>query len=131
MDEQCPHASAIGSLMYAMLCTQPDICFAVGLVNRYRSNSGFGHWQAVKRIFCYLHGTCDLVLCYQNGDLRVRGYSNADWGGDLDVSRSTSGYVFTLGGGAISWCSKMQDCIALSTMKTKYVACCLATHEAI
>jgi len=61
----------------------------------------------------------------------LRGYTDADWGGDLDESRSTSGYVFTLGEGAISWCSKKQDCIALSTMEAEYVACCLATQEAI
>ena len=101
-----PYASAVGSLIYAMLCTRPDICFAVGLVSRYQSNPGQAHWQAVKRITRYLRGTTDLVLCYQDGDLKLRGYSDADWGGDLDESRSTSGYVFTLGGGAISWCSK-------------------------
>jgi len=100
------YASSIGSLMDAMLCTRPDICFAIGLVSRYQSNSGLAHWPAIKRIFRYLHGTSDLILCYQNGDLRLRGYSDADWGGALDESRSTSGYVFTLGGGAISWCSK-------------------------
>jgi len=72
-----------------------------------------------------------LILFYQNGDLRLRGYSDADWSGDLDESRLTSGYVFTLGGGAISWCNKKQDCIALLTMKAEYVACCLATQEEI
>ena len=126
-----PYASAIGSLMYAMLCTRPDICFAVGLVSRYQSNPGIAHWQAVKRIMRYLRGTTDLVLCYQGVDLKLRGYSDADWGGDLDESKSTSGYVFTLGGGAISWCSKKQECIALSTMEAEYVACCLAAQEAI
>jgi len=122
-----PYASAVGSLMYVMLCTRPDICFAIGLVSRYQSNPGFAHWQVVKRIFQYLRGTSDLVLCYQGGDLKLRGYTDADWGDDLDESRSTSGYVFTLGGGAISWCSKKQDCIALSTIEAEYVACCLAT----
>ena len=126
-----PYASAVGSLMYAMLCTRPDICFAVGLVSRYQSNPGTTHWQAFKRIMRYLRGTTDLVLCYQGGDLQLRGYSDADWGGDLDESKSNSGYVFTFGGGAVSWCSKKQDCIALSTMEAEYVACCLAAQEAI
>jgi len=72
-----PYASAVGSLMYAMLCTRPDICFAVGLVSRYQSNPGPTHWQAVKRIMRYLRGTTDLVLCYQGGDLKLRGYSDA------------------------------------------------------
>lgn len=126
-----PYASAIGSLMYAMLCTRPDICFAVGLVSRYQSNPGLAHWQAVKRILRYLRGTSDLVLCFQGGNMRLQGYSDADFSGDLDESKSTSGYAFILGGGAISWCSKKQDCVALSTMEAEYVACCLAVQEAI
>lgn len=126
-----PYASAIGSLMYAMLCTRPDICYAVGLVSRYQSNPGPAHWQGVKRILRYLCGTSDLVLCFQGGDLSLKGYSDADWGGDLDESKSTSGYAFVLGGGAISWCSKKQDCIALSTMEAEYVAVSLAVQEAM
>ena len=59
-----PYASAVGSLMYAMLHTRLDICFAVGMLSRYQSNPGPVHWQAVKRIFRYLHGTSDLILCY-------------------------------------------------------------------
>ncbi|XP_074297742.1 secreted RxLR effector protein 161-like [Silene latifolia] len=112
-----PYASAIGSLMYAMLCTRPEICYAVGLVSRFQSNPGPTHWQGVKRIMRYLRGTSDIVLCLQGGDLRLKGYSDADWSGDLDESKSTSGYAFILSGGAISWCSKKQDCIALSTME--------------
>jgi len=74
------YASAVGSLIYAMLCTRPDICFAVGLVSSYRSNPGPTYWQAVKRIMRYLRGTIDLVLCYQGADLKLRGYLDADWG---------------------------------------------------
>ena len=85
-----PYASAVGSLMYAILCTQPDICFAVDLVSCYQSNPGLAHWQAVKRIMCYLRGTTDLALCYQSRDLKLRGYSDADWSSDPDESRSTS-----------------------------------------
>jgi len=113
--------------MYAMLCTRPDICFAVGLVSRYQRNPRPTHWQAVKRIMRYLRGTTDLVIYDQRGDLKLRGYSDADWGGDTDESRSTSGYVFTLSGGAISWYSRKQDYIALSTMEVEYVACSIAT----
>ena len=126
-----PYAAAVGSLMYAMLCTRPDICYAVGLVSRYQSNPGPAHWSAVKRIFRYLRGTADLALSYHAGDLRLKGYSDADWGCDIDGRKSTSGYAFILGGGAISWCSKKQTCIALSTMEAEYVACSAAVQEAV
>ena len=126
-----PYAQAIGSLMYAMLCTRPDICYAVGIVSRYQSNPGHKHWQAVKRIFRYLRGTADLVLSYHGGDLRLRGYSDADWASDRDGRKSTSGYTFILGGGSVTWCSKKQTCIALSTMESEYVACSAAVQEAV
>ena len=126
-----PYASAMESLMHAMLCTRSEICFTIGLVSRYQSNPRLAHWQAIKRIFRYLSDTSDLFLCYQGGDLELRRYTNTNWGGNLDEFRSTWGYVLTLGGEAISWCSKKQDCISLSTMKAEYVACCLATKEAI
>ncbi|KAK2991288.1 hypothetical protein RJ640_024553 [Escallonia rubra] len=119
-----PYAAAVGSLMYAMLCTRPDICYAVGLVSRYQSNPGPAHWNAVKRILRYLRGTTDLVLCYHGGDLRLRAYSDADWGADRDEHRSTSG-------GAISWYSKKKSCIALSTMESEYVACSATVQEAV
>ncbi|XP_042944486.1 secreted RxLR effector protein 161-like [Carya illinoinensis] len=126
-----PYASAIGSLMYAMLCTRPDICFAVELVSRYQSNPRPIHWQAVKRIFQYLRRTADLILCYQGGDMRLKGYRDADWASDKDERKSTTGYSFMLSGGVISWCSKKQSCIALSTMESKYVACSAAVQEAV
>lgn len=126
-----PYASAVGSLMYAMMCTQPDICYAVGLVSRFQSNPGLAHWKAVKRILRYLRGTMDYVLCYKGSDLRLVGYSDADWGSDLDERKSTSGYTFLLNNGAITWSSKKQSCIALSTMEAEYVACSAAVQEAV
>jgi len=72
---------------------------------------------------CYLCGTPELVICCQGRELKLRGYSYTDWGCELDESMSTSGFVFILGGGAISWYSKKQDCIALSTFEAEYVAC--------
>ena len=126
-----PYSSAIGSLMYAMLCTRPDICYAIGFVSRYQSNPERKHWIAVKRILAYLKGTADYSLCYQGGDLRLIGYTDADWGGDLDERKSTSGYAFLLSKGAISWSSKKQTCIALSTMEAEFVACSAAVQEAV
>ncbi|XP_030968896.1 secreted RxLR effector protein 161-like [Quercus lobata] len=126
-----PYTSVVGSPMYAILCTRPDIYFAVGMVSRYQSNLGSVHWQVVKRIFRYLRGTSDLILCYQGGDLRLRGYFDVDWASDRDEHKSTTGYVFLLSGAAISWCSKKQSCIALSTMESDYIACSIATQEAV
>ena len=73
-----PYANAIGSLMYAMMYTQPDICYVVGLVSRFQSNPGLTHWKAIKKILRYLKRTMDYVLCYQGSDLRLIGYSDAD-----------------------------------------------------
>ena len=129
--KRVPYASAVGSLMYAMMCTRPDICFAVGMVSRYQSNPGQAHWKAVKRILRYLKGTADYSLCYQGNDLQLRGYTDADWGGDLDERKSTSGFVFLLNNGAISWSSKKQSCIALSTMEAEFVAFSSAVQEAV
>jgi transposase InsO family protein len=126
-----PYASAVGSLMYAMLCTRPDISYAVGIVSRYQSNPGQSHWQAVKRIFRYLRGTKDLMLCYEGASLELKGYSDAAWGNDADEGKSTSGYVFLLGGGAISWSSKKQTSTALSSMEAEYIACCAAVQECV
>ena len=123
-----PYASAAGSLMYAIMCTRPDICYVVGLVSRYQSNPGQKYWMTVKRILRYLYGTSDYMLCYQGKkDLRLIGYSDADWGGDIDQFKSTSGYAFLLNNCAILWSSKKQFCVTLSIMETKYVACSVAT----
>ena len=86
-----PYANVVDSLMYAMMCTHPDICYVVGLVSQYQSNSGKKHWIAIKRILRYLKGISDYMLRYQGKkDLRLIGYSNVDWGDDIDQSKSTS-----------------------------------------
>ena len=127
-----PYASAVGSLMYAMMCTRPDICYAVGLISRFQSNPGQKHWMAVKRILRYLKGTLDYMLCYQGKkDLRLIGYSDADWRGDVDQCKSSSGYAFLLNDSTILWSSKKQSCVALSTMEAEYVACFAATQDAV
>ena len=124
-----PYSSAVGSLMYAMMCTQPDICYVVGLVNRYQSNLGSRHWKVVKRLLRYLKGTADYCLCYHGLDLCLRGYTDADYGGDLDERKSTSGYVFLLNNGTTSWSSKKQTCIALSTVEAIHSMFCCGTRS--
>ena len=116
-----PYSSAIGSLMYAMMCTHPKICYVVGLASRFQYNLDIKHWMAVKIILRYLKGTTDYVLCYQGRDLRLIGYTDVDWGGDHDQRKSTFGYAFLLNDCVISWNSKKQSCIALSTMEVEYV----------
>lgn len=126
-----PYASAVGSLMYAMLCTRPDICFAVGMVSRFQSNPGLEHWTAVKHIIKYLKRTKDYMLVYQADSLMPIGYTDSDFQSDNESRKSTSGYVFTLDGGAISWRSVKQTCVADSTMEAEYVAASEAAKEAV
>ena len=97
-----PYASAVGSLMYAQVCTRPDIAFAVGTLGQ--SNPGIDHWKAAKKVIRYLQGTKDYELMYRRtSNLKVVGYSDSDFAGCVDSCKSTSGYIFILGGGAISW----------------------------
>jgi hypothetical protein len=97
------YASVIGSMMYAQVCTRPDLAFVTGMLGRYQSNPGMDHWKASKNVLCYLQGTKGLMLTYKSSDnLEVLGYSNADFAGCIDTNKSTSGYIFTLTGGAIS-----------------------------
>jgi hypothetical protein len=103
----------------------------VSLVSRFQANPGPEHWFAVKRILRYQKGTADYMLCYQGKDLRLVAYSDANWGGDPDERKSTSGYAFWLGSGVISWSSKKQSCIALSTMEAEYIACSVAVQEGV
>ena len=82
-------------------CTRPNICFAVGMVSRYQSDPGEEHWTTVKHIFKYLRRTRDYMLVYQDESLEPIGYTDSDFQSDIDSRKSTSGYVFTFGGGAI------------------------------
>ncbi|GKB86563.1 retrovirus-related pol polyprotein from transposon TNT 1-94 [Tanacetum coccineum] len=126
-----PYASAVGSLMFAMICTRPDIAHAVGVVSRYMAEPGKKHWEAVKRILRYIKGTSDVALCYGESGLTVKGYVDSDYAGDLDGSKSTTGYVFTLSGGTVSWVSKLQSVVAMSTTEAEYVAAAQASKEAL
>ncbi|XP_058787990.1 secreted RxLR effector protein 161-like [Vicia villosa] len=101
--DKIPYASVVGSLMYAQVCTRPDLAFIVGVLGRYLSNPGMQQWTAIKRVLCYSKRTRDFVLTYQKSDnLEIIGYSDSDFAGFLDNKRSTSGYIFLLAGGAVS-----------------------------
>ena len=126
-----PYASAVGSLMYAMLCTRSDICYAVGIVSHYQSNPGMGHWMVVKHILKYLRRTRDYLLVYSGGDLNPIGYTDSDFQSDKDSRKSTFGSIFTHGGGAVVWRSIKQSSIAESTMEAEYIATCDAAKELV
>ncbi len=88
---QIPYASAVGSLMYAMTCTRPDIAHAVGVVSRYMANPGKKHWEALKWVLRYLKGTVDHCLCYSDSQVHMEAYTDSEWAGDVDSRRSTLG----------------------------------------
>ena len=91
-----PYQSVVGSLMYAMIATRPDIAFAVGVVSRFLSNPGKKHWEAVKMILRYLCGTKNKCLCLGGGNVSIVGYTDSDYAGCSDSRKSTSGYIFSL-----------------------------------
>ncbi|KAE8695627.1 Potassium transporter 10 [Hibiscus syriacus] len=126
-----PYASAIGSLMYVMVCTRPDIAQEVGAVSKHMNNPGKVHWEAVKWILRYLRGTTNKTLCFKGGDTILTGYVDADLAGNVDIRRSNTGYVYTLGGTAVSWVSQLQKIVALSTTEAEYVAVTEASKEMV
>jgi hypothetical protein len=118
------YASAVGSLMYAQVCTHPNLTFVTGMLARYQKNPGISHWNGIKKALRYIQDTKGLMLTYERSDsLEIVGYSDLDFAGCLDTDRSTSGYVFKLAGGAISWSSLNQTVMTSSTMYAEFVAC--------
>ena len=127
---QLEYASAIGSLMYATHCTRPDIAFAVCKMSRYTSNPSTEHWKAIGRILGYLKRTKNLGLFYYDFPAVLEGYSDASWVTSASDTKSTSGWIFTIAKGAISWASKKQTCISHSTMESEFIALAAAGKEA-
>jgi hypothetical protein len=130
------YQATVGALMWAAICTRPDMSYAVGQLSRYAGNPDKSHDAALIQCLRYLRGTVDYRLTY-TGKGRVEnvpiliGYSDADWAGDADTRRSTTGYLFQLSGGAVSWQSKRQRTTAQSTVEAEYMAAASATKEAV
>jgi len=124
MMRDVPYHEAVGALNWAALATRPDIAFAVATVACFANNPGPAHWEAVKRIFRYLSGTRDLWLTYGEESSPLAGYADTD-GSMAEDRRAISGYAFLIDGGAISWSSKRQEIVSLSTTESEYV---VATH---
>ena len=119
-----PYASLVRSLMYANICTRPNLAFTVGLLGRFQSNPGEAHWVAAKKVLRYLQRTKGYLLVYgRENTLEVVGYIDSDLAGDMDEIKSTGGYVFMLNGGAISWKSAKQSIISTFTMEAEFIVC--------
>ncbi len=124
---------ALGSLMYPMLATWLDLAYTVAALGHHAANPGPDHQHALNRIFCYLRATADHQLVLGRNAtsiLTLLGYTNSDWASNVNNCKSTSGYVFTLGGGAVSWSSKKQPTVALSSTEAEYIAGAHTAKEA-
>lgn len=134
LTDQSLYQQIVGSLMYLMIATRPDIANSVSIVSQFAASPTNTHMQAVKHILRYLRGTSTFKLNYgPNNDAQIvlTGFSDSDWANDVNTRRSTTGYAFFLCGGVISWSSKRQRTVALSTTEAEYMALTQTTKEAI
>jgi len=123
-----PYASGVGSIMYGMVCSRPDLSYAISVISRFMENPGQMHWQALKWVLRYLNGSLKGGLKYtrsQPGMDALEGYVDADYAGNVDTRKSLSGFVFTLFGTAVTWK------VALSTTQAEYIALVEGVKEAI
>ena len=127
---QLRYSQIIGSLMYLAGATRPDISFTVSNLSRFTSNLGSDHWCALERVMRYLRGTSAYGLHYTGYPAVLEGYSDSNWISDAAEIKATSGYIFTIGGAAVSWRSRKQTILTKSTMEAELVALESATTEA-
>jgi hypothetical protein len=125
-----PYREAVGALMYCAVATRPDISFAVALLSQFLENPGEVHWNGVKHIYKYLLGTKHLKLIFGETKNSITGYTDAD-GATQEHRHAISGYAFLIDGGAVSWFSRKQEIVTLSTAEAEYVAATHAAKEAI
>jgi hypothetical protein len=125
------YSSVVGSLMYAMVCSRPDLSHAMSLVSRYMANPSKEHWNVVQWIFRYLRGTSKAYLKFCRTGGGLVGYVDSDYAADLDKRRSLTGYVFTIGRCAVSWKATLQDVPAESTTEAEYMTINEAYKEAV
>ena len=128
-----PYSSAVGSVMYSMICTRPDLAHAISTLSRFMSNPGKEHWLAMKWLLRYIATTTNVGLRYlkTGTQLEVEGYVDSDYAGDRDTRKSTTAYFFLLCGNCISWKSQLQPVVTLSTAEAEYIAATEAVKEGI
>ncbi|GKV31585.1 hypothetical protein SLEP1_g40262 [Rubroshorea leprosula] len=125
------YRSLVGNLRY-LTCTRPDILYGVGLVSRYMEAPTSTHMKMAKRVLRYIKGTIDYGLTYSfSTNFKLYGYSDNDWGGDVDDQKSTTGFLFFLGDTAFTWCSKKQAIVTLSTCEAEFVSAASCVCHAI
>lgn len=117
-----PYQQLVGSLLYISNGTRPDIAYSVSEVSRFNADHAESHWTAAKRILRYLRGTVDKKLRYVKGATPLHAFCDADWGSESENRKSRTGYVVMLAGAAISWHSKQQQIVALSSTEAEYIA---------
>ena len=124
-----PYRELIGALTRIALGTRPDIAFATSLLAHFNHNPGRAHLKAAKRVLRYLKGTKGWRLTLGGEPPQIAGFTDADWGSNLDNRHSIGGYVIKIGSGAVSWKSEEQSCVALSPTEAKYIALYQAAKE--
>ena len=127
---QLEYVSAIGSMMYTIHFTRPNISFLMGKLSRFTSNPSVDHWKTIGKVLGYLKKTISLRLFYSEFPAMLEGYSNTSWITSGSDNKSTSGWIFTLGRDIISWASKKQMCISHSTMESEFIVLASASKEA-
>lgn len=128
------YRQAIGSLMYLMIGTRPDIAFVIGRLSQYMESPTTTLWVCVKRVLRYIRGTREMGIVFEGGDAtlaRPRGYCDSDWASCKVDRKSTAGYVFLVAGGAGSWKSKKQTVVSTSTAEAEYMAMGAAAQECV
>jgi hypothetical protein len=130
MVDHLRYSHIIGSLMYLASATRPDIAYVISKLSRFVSNPGSEHWHALERVMRYLVGTMNYDIHYSRDPKVLEGYSDANWIFDAGELKATCGYVFTLGGDAVSWKSCKQTILTRSTIEAELAALDIATVEA-
>lgn len=128
--ENVPYRQAVGCIAHLAQVSRPDIAYALSVVSRFNNNPGQAHWTAVKRILRYLKGTSKAKLEFnRKGNNELVGFCDSDWAGDPDDAKSTTGFIFMLNNGPITWCARKQQTTAISTTEAEFMSLTEAIQE--